>query len=164
MLFSTIYYQIYFTEEKYPVKKDHPIPSPWSQFLNFVLINSDIGTTEAGCDKVTGKCICSPNYAGETCNECAVGFYNFPSCLPCNCDEEGSRGTACTLFGSQPQCNCKEGRGGSRCDQCAPGYYKYPDCIECQCDEAGSLGQSCDPNSGRWYHIFKSLINSTLNK
>jgi laminin alpha 3/5 len=43
--------------------------------------NCDVGTTEEICHKNNGTCICGPNFAGERCNECAPGFYNFPSCL-----------------------------------------------------------------------------------
>lgn len=29
----------------------------------------------------TGHCQCRPNYTGLTCNQCASGFYGFPSCI-----------------------------------------------------------------------------------
>ena len=113
------------------------------------MCNCDVGTNSDICHKNNGTCICGENFAGERCNECAPGFYNFPSCLPCECDGDGSINPSCSYYGTQPQCNCKEGRSGPKCDMCAPGFYKYPECIECRCDEAGTIGQSCDPITGK---------------
>jgi laminin alpha 3/5 len=46
------------------------------------LCNCDVtGTTDEICLKDQGGiCICKPNFAGEKCNQCAPGFFNFPTC------------------------------------------------------------------------------------
>ena len=38
---------------------------------------SKAGTT---CDQVDGACTCIQNVAGQKCDECTIGFYDFPNC------------------------------------------------------------------------------------
>ena len=32
------------------------------------------------CDPQTGKCNCKENIAGDKCDRCGTGFYDFPNC------------------------------------------------------------------------------------
>ena len=32
------------------------------------------------CNPETGKCDCHDNYRGLTCEECAIGHYDYPTC------------------------------------------------------------------------------------
>nr|XP_023399923.1 laminin subunit alpha-3-like [Loxodonta africana] len=34
-----------------------------------------------GCEQGSGRCYCKPNFHGDNCEECAVGYYSFPFCL-----------------------------------------------------------------------------------
>ena len=48
------------------------------------------GTANKQCKpKVTNGdeevCECKENFQGQFCNECADGFFNFPDCVPCEC-------------------------------------------------------------------------------
>lgn len=33
-----------------------------------------------GCEQGSGRCHCKPNFRGDHCEECAVGYDNFPFC------------------------------------------------------------------------------------
>ncbi|KAF5919182.1 hypothetical protein HPG69_003822, partial [Diceros bicornis minor] len=33
------------------------------------------------CEQGSGRCNCKPNFQGDNCEKCAVGYYNFPFCL-----------------------------------------------------------------------------------
>ena len=37
------------------------------------------GAVDNNCDN-TGKCVCKPNIVGDNCDQCAAGFFGFPSC------------------------------------------------------------------------------------
>ncbi|NWX92232.1 LAMA3 protein, partial [Nothoprocta pentlandii] len=34
-----------------------------------------------GCEEGSGRCHCKQNFQGESCEQCADGFYGFPSCV-----------------------------------------------------------------------------------
>ncbi|XP_064363379.1 laminin subunit alpha-3 isoform X2 [Dromaius novaehollandiae] len=113
-----------------------------------------------GCEEGSGRCYCKQNFQGESCEQCADGFYGFPFCIripvypftspnprdamagdivECNC---GARGSVANTCGPRGQCLCHSNYAGLRCDQCAPGYYSYPSClrINSECDPSGSFG------------------------
>jgi len=48
-----------------------------------------LGSTTEVCHKETGGCICKANFTGQTCEQCAPGFFNHPTCEPCACDSVG---------------------------------------------------------------------------
>ena len=52
------------------------------------------GVTDAGslCDTATGNCSCLPNRSGRRCDECKPGYYGYPNCRKCDCNEAGSTG------------------------------------------------------------------------
>lgn len=92
-------------------------------------------------DSTNGMCKCKEGFAGEKCDKCKAGFFGYPNCEPCNCNEIGSQNNICNEKG---RCPCKPKFGGSKCSTCASGFYKFPECEPCGCDPAGSFGQSCD--------------------
>uniref|UniRef100_A0A3B5M829 Laminin subunit alpha 3 n=1 Tax=Xiphophorus couchianus TaxID=32473 RepID=A0A3B5M829_9TELE len=90
----------------------------------------------AGCEMGSGRCICKPQFAGESCDRCADGHYQefvlivnimFPLYLPaaCICDYRGTVHTICDVYG---RCLCRRGVEGERCDRCEPGHYSFPNC------------------------------------
>jgi hypothetical protein len=48
-----------------------------------------LGSTVEVCNKETGGCLCKANFTGQTCEQCAPGFFNHPTCEPCACDLTG---------------------------------------------------------------------------
>lgn len=50
---------------------------------------SFIGSTTEVCHKETGTCLCKANFTGQTCEQCASGFFNHPLCEACACDPVG---------------------------------------------------------------------------
>uniref|UniRef100_A0A3Q1AX50 Laminin subunit alpha 3 n=1 Tax=Amphiprion ocellaris TaxID=80972 RepID=A0A3Q1AX50_AMPOC len=119
--------------------------------------------TTAGCEMGSGRCICKPQFAGESCNRCADGYYYYPDCIrypvnptttkspagpivACICDY---RGTAYGVCDASGRCLCRQDVEGERCDRCRPGYHSFPNCQACQCSQEGSYGTICNPVSGQ---------------
>uniref|UniRef100_A0A8C1MCI5 Laminin, alpha 5 n=1 Tax=Cyprinus carpio TaxID=7962 RepID=A0A8C1MCI5_CYPCA len=75
---------------------------------------------------LSGQCNCRPNYSGPKCEQCAPGYYSYPSCTPCRCSVEGSRLSSCDPVSGQ--CVCLPNIVGQRCDSCSPGSYGFPLC------------------------------------
>jgi laminin alpha 3/5 len=48
-----------------------------------------LGSTPEVCNKQIGVCLCKANFTGQTCEQCAPGFFNHPTCEPCACDPIG---------------------------------------------------------------------------
>jgi hypothetical protein len=63
---------------------------------------------------VNGACFCDNGFAGETCNQCAANFFNFPSCTSCNAATTCSGHGSCTATGA---CACHTGFAGPGCNQ-----------------------------------------------
>ena len=38
------------------------------------------GSVDNNCDVATGHCFCHSNVVGDSCDECATGSFNFPTC------------------------------------------------------------------------------------
>ena len=98
-----------------------------------------LGSNVEVCHKDTGACLCQSNFAGQTCEHCATGFFNHPSCEPCACDPmgviyDGSSTFSCLsrsvidlslACDQRGQCHCKPNFGGRQCNQCAPGKARF---------------------------------------
>lgn len=88
------------------------------------------------------KCRCPAGYTGNSCEDCATGYYrdalNGPHggyCVPCQCNSHA--GTCDVNTGI---CNeCKHSTTGDHCHQCIKGYYGNAtngdpnDCLICAC-------------------------------
>uniref|UniRef100_A0A8C7BKK5 Laminin subunit alpha 3 n=1 Tax=Neovison vison TaxID=452646 RepID=A0A8C7BKK5_NEOVI len=119
------------------------------------------------CEPGSGRCTCKPNFQGDNCEKCAVGYYRFPFCLRipifpistpspedpiagdikgCDCDLEGVLPEICDAYG---RCLCRPGVEGRRCDACRLGFYSFPICQACQCSVLGSYQTPCNPVTGQ---------------
>nr|XP_020138029.1 laminin subunit alpha-3 isoform X4 [Microcebus murinus] len=120
-----------------------------------------------GCEQGSGRCHCKPNFHGDNCEKCAVGYYNFPFCLRipifpistpnpedpvagdmkgCECNLEGVLPEICDDHG---RCLCRPGVEGPRCDSCRSGFYSFPICQACWCSALGSYQTPCSPVTGQ---------------
>ncbi|XP_072297637.1 laminin subunit alpha-3-like [Eucyclogobius newberryi] len=114
--------------------------------------------TTAGCEMGSGRCLCKPRFAGENCDRCADGYYNYPQCInptcppgfydpprcqQCVCDSRGTNQQVCDAFG---RCLCRRGVEGVGCDRCQPGHHSFPNCQACECDGAGVAELTCARN------------------
>ncbi|XP_070695085.1 laminin subunit alpha-5 [Pempheris klunzingeri] len=106
------------------------------------IISSDVS-----CDTLSGQCRCKNNVVGRQCDRCAPGFYGYPNCRPCDCNEAGTEEEVCDSFTGQ--CLCKENVQGSRCDQCRVGTFHLDPtnpkgCTSCFCFGATDRCRSSD--------------------
>ncbi|XP_039249987.2 laminin subunit beta-1-like [Styela clava] len=111
------------------------------------------------CNTETGECTCrNGGITGRQCDQCKVGFYKFPECIPCECNghaEECNQDTGMCL-------NCGQHTIGDHCEFCEDGYYGDPrlgsqdQCKPCMCpggpDSSRQFAQTCsetyDPLTG----------------
>jgi laminin, alpha 3/5 len=91
--------------------------------------------------------LCKEGRSGSECRQCKPGFYQFPDCVPCNCNEYGSNGLSCNS--DTGKCNCKPQFIGDKCNECAPNLYNFPSCEECTCNPDGVTEnfQGCSTNN-----------------
>ncbi|XP_075230002.1 laminin subunit gamma-1 isoform X2 [Lycorma delicatula] len=99
-----------------------------------------------------GHCLdCIGNRDGPNCERCKDNYYQRDNnyCVPCNCNELGSRSLQCN---SEGRCQCKPGVTGEKCDHCDVNYYDFgpQGCKECGCYPPGSMNNEpkCDPYTG----------------
>ncbi|XP_036940486.1 laminin subunit alpha-3-like isoform X2 [Acanthopagrus latus] len=111
--------------------------------------------TDAGpdCDRVTGQCSCKPRIGGRQCDRCAPGYYRFPDCVPCNCNQGGVTPGVC--HPDTGRCLCKRNVAGVRCDTCREGsFYFDPSnphgCTSCFCFGATDQCQSSSKRRGKF--------------
>ncbi|XP_030589628.1 laminin subunit alpha-5 isoform X2 [Archocentrus centrarchus] len=98
--------------------------------------HSGIIAPDASCDTLSGQCRCKNNIVGRQCDRCTPGFYGYPNCRSCDCNEAGTEEEVCNPFTGQ--CLCKENVQGSRCDQCRVGTFHLDPtnpkgCTSCFC-------------------------------
>uniref|UniRef100_A0A8C6UB52 Laminin subunit alpha 2 n=1 Tax=Neogobius melanostomus TaxID=47308 RepID=A0A8C6UB52_9GOBI len=84
-----------------------------------------IGSVSQQCNVNTGCCQCRENFRGEKCNECQIGYRDFPQCIQCHCNVAGSDCETCDLergvcgcADRTGKCSCKVNVKGDHCDQC----------------------------------------------
>lgn len=84
----------------------------------FPLINcTDHCNTFGTCNN--GTCNCYDGYIGDTCGECAAGYYGYPDCYElktCDCSIHGACNNRTGL------CSCLSNWRGENCDICQVGY------------------------------------------
>ncbi|XP_078092838.1 laminin subunit alpha-5 isoform X1 [Mustelus asterias] len=125
---------------------------------------------EDACEDNTGRCYCKYNYAGENCNHCAEGYYDFPNCysLPvdptqstgalihvgkiinCDCSAAGTQNNDCQPDLSTGRCSCKPNFTGRFCNQCMPRHFGA-NCQPCRCLGPGVTGGSCNEETGQCF-------------
>ncbi|KAG2458283.1 LAMA3 protein, partial [Polypterus senegalus] len=64
-----------------------------------------VNLPHADCDRSSGQCKCKPKVTGRQCDRCAPGYFNFPECIPCNCETGGTKPNVCDPHTGQ--CICK---------------------------------------------------------
>ncbi|XP_058846993.1 LOW QUALITY PROTEIN: laminin subunit alpha-5-like [Acipenser ruthenus] len=86
-------------------------------------------------------CMCPANYRGESCQECAPGFYRdtkglfLGKCVPCNCNGHSDE----CLPGSGICVNCQHNTEGNHCETCRNGFLgnstagQTQSCTGCPC-------------------------------
>nr|XP_014275808.1 laminin subunit gamma-1 isoform X1 [Halyomorpha halys] len=93
-----------------------------------------IGSYNNTCDVQSGQCHCKPGVTGRLCDHCQDNHFGFggvgvEGCLPCNCDEIGSKHLQCDQNGN---CECSENVEGRRCDRCKENKYdRQRNCVDC---------------------------------
>ncbi|OCT62438.1 laminin subunit alpha-5 isoform X2 [Xenopus laevis] len=86
-------------------------------------------------------CMCPANYRGDSCQECAPGYYRdtkglfLGKCVPCNC---GGHSDQC-LPGTGTCVKCQHNTEGDRCERCKDGFVSNGtvdgslQCVSCPC-------------------------------
>uniref|UniRef100_A0A8D2NNY2 Laminin subunit alpha 5 n=1 Tax=Zosterops lateralis melanops TaxID=1220523 RepID=A0A8D2NNY2_ZOSLA len=86
-------------------------------------------------------CFCPANYQGDSCQECAPGYYRdtkglfLGKCIPCHCNGHSDQ----CLPGSGICLNCQHNTEGDHCERCKDGYMgnlsaQEPlQCVGCPC-------------------------------
>nr|XP_009294934.1 laminin subunit alpha-5 isoform X1 [Danio rerio] len=106
-----------------------------------------VTSMDISCDTNNGQCRCRNNIVGRQCDRCSPGFYGYPNCRPCNCNEAGTEMNVCDSFTGR--CLCKENVEGPRCDQCKLGTFHLDPtnakgCTKCFCFGATDRCHSSD--------------------
>ncbi|KAM9296559.1 laminin subunit alpha-5 [Gastrophryne carolinensis] len=85
-------------------------------------------------------CMCPANYRGDSCQECAPGFYRdkglfLGKCVPCNCSGHSDQ----CLPGTGACVKCQHNTEGDRCERCKDGFVSNGtidgslQCVACPC-------------------------------
>ncbi|KAM3866222.1 laminin subunit alpha-3-like [Diretmus argenteus] len=114
------------------------------------------GNAGPDCDRVTGQCICKPRIGGRQCDRCAAGYYRFPDCVPCNCNQGGVTSDIC--HPDTGKCLCKRNVQGIRCDTCQEGSFFFDPsnpngCTSCFCFSATDQCQSSSKRRGKFVEM-----------
>ncbi|KAK6966048.1 basement membrane-specific heparan sulfate proteoglycan core protein, partial [Biomphalaria glabrata] len=105
---------------------------------NVVLTTGRVEQTGLGRAIYVEECKCPAGYTGNSCEDCAPGFYrvvdgnNGRRCVACNCNQYSNECDPLTGICR----NCRDNTAGPYCNECASGYYKdprYGRCQSCPC-------------------------------
>ncbi|OWK59737.1 Laminin subunit alpha-3 [Lonchura striata] len=117
---------------------------------------------EVGLEEATGEgsgsiahsvevCACPPEYAGDSCQECGIGFYRENKgifagrCVPCNCNGNSNR----CQDGTGKCIDCQYNTAGEKCEHCKDGYFgdaTQGSCRECPCPYTNRFAAGCVAN------------------
>ena len=92
------------------------------------------------CDKETGKCSCTSNTDGRRCDHCKNGFYDYPDCLECSCNRNGTTNEICDK--STADCLCKPNVYGEQCTDCKEGTFNLAPANKDGCTKCFCFGQT----------------------
>lgn len=105
-------------------------------------------------------CMCPANYRGDSCQECAPGYYRdtkglfLGRCVPCQCHGHSDR----CLPGSGTCVGCQHNTEGDQCERCRPGFVSSDPsdpaspCVSCPCPLAvpsNNFADGCILRNGR---------------
>ncbi|XP_014209765.1 laminin subunit alpha isoform X2 [Copidosoma floridanum] len=101
------------------------------------------------CDLLTGRCQCKAHVVGRQCDSCEPGYYRFPYCARCECDERGTNEDICDQ--DTAECHCKPNVQGGACDSCKEGTFNLQPSNERGCTECFCFGKTtrCQSSSLR---------------
>ena len=89
-----------------------------TQCTSAIHCSSKATNVTTNTDRTLCLCTCSPGFTGSACNECAVGFINFPSCTQCtnatHCNGKASSVTS-NSNNTACECTCNPGFAGATC-------------------------------------------------
>ena len=110
------------------------------------------GSDSLSCDVETGQCACADFVTGRECDRCEDGYWGFPNCQACECNEAGSTLTSCDSDGS---CLCKNNVQGRQCSYCQDSTFNLNNedpsgCTECFCFGAFGAGEKPVCQSARY--------------
>ncbi|XP_009989305.1 PREDICTED: laminin subunit alpha-3, partial [Tauraco erythrolophus] len=110
--------------------------------------------TSAGSGSIAHSvetCSCPPEYAGDSCQECGLGFYRENNglftgrCVPCNCNGNSNR----CQDGTGKCINCQYNTAGEKCERCKDGYFgdaTQGACRVCPCPYTNRFATGCVAN------------------
>ncbi|XP_010119438.1 PREDICTED: laminin subunit alpha-3, partial [Chlamydotis macqueenii] len=96
-------------------------------------------------------CSCPPEYTGDSCQECGLGFYRENKglftgrCVPCNCNGNSNR----CQDGTGKCINCQYNTAGEKCERCKDGYFgdaTQGSCQMCPCPYTNRFATGCVAN------------------
>uniref|UniRef100_A0A669QW11 Laminin subunit alpha 3 n=1 Tax=Phasianus colchicus TaxID=9054 RepID=A0A669QW11_PHACC len=111
-------------------------------------------TTSTGSGSIAYNvetCSCPPEYAGDSCQECGLGFYRENKglftgrCVPCNCNGNSNR----CHDGTGKCINCQYNTAGEKCELCKDGYFgdaTQGSCRICPCPYTNRFATGCVAN------------------
>uniref|UniRef100_A0A8C3D1F8 Laminin subunit alpha 3 n=1 Tax=Cairina moschata TaxID=8855 RepID=A0A8C3D1F8_CAIMO len=111
-------------------------------------------TTSTGSGSIAYNvetCSCPPEYSGDSCQECGLGFYRENKgvftgrCVPCNCNGNSNR----CQDGTGKCFNCQYNTAGEKCERCKDGYFgdaTQGSCRICPCPYTNRFATGCVAN------------------
>ena len=100
---------------------------------NTLFCNNHATAVSTDASKTTCECTCDPKYTGATCDQCAAGYINYPTCQQCSTATHCS-GHAISVTSNQGNtvcsCQCSDKWQGSQCQTC-PSRYEQAACNSC---------------------------------
>uniref|UniRef100_A0A8B9CK18 Laminin subunit alpha 3 n=1 Tax=Anser brachyrhynchus TaxID=132585 RepID=A0A8B9CK18_9AVES len=111
-------------------------------------------TTSTGSGSIAYNvetCSCPPEYSGDSCQECGLGFYRENKgvftgrCVPCNCNGNSNR----CQDGTGKCLNCQYNTAGEKCERCKDGYFgdaTQGSCRICPCPYTNRFATGCVAN------------------
>ncbi|KAK7945606.1 hypothetical protein WMY93_001334 [Mugilogobius chulae] len=127
-------------------------------------INSNVGPD---CDRTTGQCSCKPRIGGRQCDRCAAGYYGFPQCVRCNCEQGGVTSDVCDP--DTGACLCKRNVVGVRCNSCREGSFHFDPlnpvgCTSCFCFGVTDKCESSSKRRGKFVEMHGWRLESPDQK
>lgn len=71
-------------------------------------------------------CSCKPRIRGRQCDRCAQGYYRFPECLPCECNQGGVTADVCHPDTGRCLCKVSSSQQTTDLETLLIGFYTFP--------------------------------------